>query len=206
MRPWGHPTMHLRVTSACFQLNSMPSPKFGSLSFIIRPLGLILLKSSSWTLLALILARKSDLRPSASSGVIMAEVLAVVASGIAVAQTADRVVSLLGPYIIQVKHAKEEIENLSTEVRNLREVLKAVSRSAVGSSYELDQEIKHCESALKNIQSRLDQSSTSRRHKFMSKISSRLAWPFKSEEVKEIINQLEHRKSNLSLYLGVDDR
>jgi molecular chaperone DnaK (HSP70) len=116
------------------------------------------------------------------------------------------VVSLLGPYIIQVKLAKEEIENLSAEVHDLGEVLKAVSRSALGLSPELDQEIGQCESLLKKIQSRLDHSSTSKTRKLVSRISSRLAWPFRSEEVKEIINQLERRKSNLSLYLGNDDR
>ena len=136
----------------------------------------------------------------------MAEVLGVIASGIAVAQTADRVASLLGPYIMQVKHAKEEIENLSAEVRDLGKVLKAVSRSALGSSHELDQEIEQCESLLEKIQSRLDQNSASKTWKFVSKISSRLAWPFKSEEVKDIIYQLERRKSNLSLCLGNDDR
>jgi uncharacterized coiled-coil DUF342 family protein len=137
------------------------------------------------------------------------EVLGGFASCIAVVQTADRVVSLLGPYIMQVKHAKEEIKNLSAEVRDLGEVLRAVNRSAKGSSHELDQEIAQCESALKNIQSRLDQGSTSKTLKLMSRISSRLVWPFKSEEVKEIIDQLERRKSNLSLYLsadGADDR
>jgi len=136
----------------------------------------------------------------------MAEVLGIIASGIAVAQTADRVASLLGPYIMQVKHAKEEIENLSAEIRDLGEVLKAISRSALGTSHELDQEIGKCESLLKKIQSRLDQSSTSKTRKLVSRLSSRLAWPFKSEEVKEIINQLERRKSNLSLYLSNDDR
>lgn len=136
----------------------------------------------------------------------MAEVLGVVASGIAVAQTADRVASLLVPYMRKVKHAKEEIENLSAEVSDLGKVLNAVSGSALGSSHELDQEIGQCESSLKKIQSRLDQGSTSKTQKLMSRISSRLAWPFKSEEVKEIINQLERRKSNLSLYLGNDDR
>ena len=136
----------------------------------------------------------------------MAEVLGVLASSIAVAQTADRVASLLGPYIVQVKHAKEEIENLSTEVHDLGKVLKVVSRSALGSSHEVDQEIKKCECLLEKIQSRLDQGSTSTARKLVSKISSRLAWPFKSGEVKEIINQLERRKSNLSLYLSNDDR
>src|SRR5579859_1893833 len=101
----------------------------------------------------------------------MAEVLGVIASGIAVAQTADRVASLLGPYIMQVKHAKEEIENLSAEIRDLGEVLKAISRSALGSSHELDQEIGQCESSLKKIQSRLDQSSTSKTRKFVSRFS-----------------------------------
>lgn len=136
----------------------------------------------------------------------MAEVLGVIASSIAVAQTADRVASLLGPYIMQVKHAKEEIENLSAEVRALGEVLKAVSRSALGLSHKVDQEIGQCESSLKKIQSRLDQSPTSKTRKLVSRISSRLAWPFKSEEVKVIINELEHRKFNLYLCLGNHDQ
>jgi hypothetical protein len=136
----------------------------------------------------------------------MAEVLGVIASGIAVAQTADRVASLLVPYCIRVKHAKEEVKNLSAEVRDLGKVLGAVSSSSEGASHELDQEIEQCRSTLKNIESRLDQGSPSTTRKLISRIHSRLEWPFKSEEVNEIINQLERRKSNLSLYLGADDR
>ena len=217
MKPWGHLTMvcgaHLLASAQQQGLPLLAEIWISFLHYRIRPLGLILFISSSrvilpspWALLALILARKSDLRPSALSGFNMAEVLGVIASGIAVAQTADRVASFLGPYIMQVKHAKEEIKNLSAEVRDLGKVLEAVSSSSVGASHELDQEIERCKSTLKNIESRLDQGSPSKTRKLVSKIRSRLVWPFKSEEVKEIINQLERRKSNLSLYLSADDR
>jgi hypothetical protein len=135
----------------------------------------------------------------------MAEVLGVIASGIALAQTADRIVSLLGPYIKQVKDAKEEIEHLSAEVLALGKVLDTVGKYAAGSSQELDHELRQCEALLNTIQTRLDQVSTSKTRKFVPKLSSRLAWPFKGEKVKEIINQLERRKSNLSLYLHVDN-
>jgi hypothetical protein len=136
----------------------------------------------------------------------MAELLGVIASGIAVAQTADRIVSLLGPYIKQVKNAKEEIENLSAEVLALTKVLDTISKYAVGSSQELDDEIRQCKGLLNTIQTKLDRISTSETQKRFLKFYFRLAWPFKSGDVKDIIYQLERRKSNLSLYLDNDDR
>lgn len=133
----------------------------------------------------------------------MAEVVAIVASGIAVAQATDRVLSLLVPYVQQVKHAKAEVDSLCAKVQDLKTVVRAVEQAALGSSSDFDQEIAKCISLLKTIEDKLHLKPISGTWRSVMK-DDRLKWPFKSKEIKGIIDRLESRRSNLSLYLQVE--
>ena len=108
-----------------------------------------------------------------------------------------------------MKHARNDIERLSTEVRALREILKRLEELVNCSSVmklstlavvnEQGEGMKQCTQQLAGIKDKLEASDG------MKKIGLRtLKWPLKSEKIEQIIYDLERYKSAFSLTLNTD--
>ena len=135
--------------------------------------------------------------------------LSAAASVIAVVQISAEVNSLCQKYLVGVKHARNDIERLSTEVRALREILKRLEELVNSSSVmklsilavvnEQGGLMKKCIQQLAGIKDKLEASGD------MKKIGLRtLKWPSKSEKIEQIIYDLERYKSAFSMTLNTD--
>lgn len=130
---------------------------------------------------------------------------------LAIVQASDRVLSLIAKYYSDVKKAKEDIEDLKTEVEACRDVLRKIQELAQSSdatklpllaSPSLVTAIKGSSSDIENIQNKLD---PSKRNRAMSRVGLRaLQWPFTKKEMQEHIARLDRHKATLTLALSSD--
>ena len=142
------------------------------------------------------------------------EGLAGAASAFAVVQLADRILTLCGSYALAVKDAKTDIERLGTEVESLQSVLKRVSEvvendatklyASQSAMRQMEKIIKSCQSTLVELEDKLD---PKKGKKGMSRFGLRaMKWPFKRDEVTNIIDSLNRHKGTVALALNVDQR
>lgn len=135
------------------------------------------------------------------------EVVAAAASIVTLVDITKQVFSSCNEYVLDVKHARQEIKDLSAEVLGLRdtlqeldELLKSPSASKMKTLQLLGKPngaFEQCKNQLKDLLSELGAVDTSRR-------TSRLKWPFKKEKVNSSIEALQRHKSSIQLALDAD--
>ena len=138
------------------------------------------------------------------------------ASIIGVVQLGDRVLALCGHYVSEVRGAKQDIERFIAEVASLQNVLKQADELAQKRvlnlhSHSLVQELADltsgCRATLEELECELSSVNRGHMHKVMSRIGMRaLKWPFKKEEVTNIIDALNRHKGTITLALNLDQR
>ena len=139
----------------------------------------------------------------------MAEALGVASSIIAVVELSAKVLSPCLQYSREVKNAKNDIERLSEEVVTFQATTKKLQALIEGPRGKELKASQHLKSAIEDGRLRLEnlekqlQPSTGR--KTTSRFGLRaLKWPFKSEEVKGIIEDLKRCRGTISLALTID--
>lgn len=131
------------------------------------------------------------------------------ASVIAVIQLVDRVLCLCGEYAIAVKDAYKDIERLSKEMKNTKDILEKVSdllRGPDGTKLVASQSLKEAVtgyiSELEGIEGKLR---PGKRQKAMSRVGLRaLMWPLKKKEIESVMGNLERYKQLVIGALQVD--
>lgn len=131
------------------------------------------------------------------------------ASVIAVIQLVDRVIRLCGEYAIAVKDAYKDIERLSKEMKNTKDILEKVSdllRGPDGTKLVASQSLKEAVtgyiSELEGIEGKLR---PGKRQKAMSRVGLRaLMWPLKKKEIESVMGNLERYKQLVIGALQVD--
>lgn len=131
------------------------------------------------------------------------------ASVIAVIQLVDRVLRLCGEYAIAVKDAYKDIERLSKEMKNTKDILEKVSdllRGPDGTKLVASQSLKEAVtgyiSELEGIEGKLR---PGKRQKAMSRVGLRaLMWPLKKKEIESVMGNLERYKQLVIGALQVD--
>ncbi|KAF3342156.1 hypothetical protein VdG2_09694 [Verticillium dahliae VDG2] len=139
----------------------------------------------------------------------MAEVLGVVASAIAVVDISAKVLNFCGQYLRYVKNAKSDIEIVEKEVAgfqtttyNLQVLFKGPRGKALEASRDLYDAINDARSTLAALAQNL---TPSKSREAISRVGLRaLKWPFKSNEVDEIIHRLVRCRGIILLALNVD--
>lgn len=131
------------------------------------------------------------------------------ASVIAVIQLVDRVLRLCGEYAIAVKDAYKDIERLSKEMKNTKDILEKVSdllRGPDGTKLVASQSLKEAVtgyiSELEGIEGKLR---PGKRQKAMSRVGLQaLKWPLKKTEIESVMGNLERYKQLVIGALQVD--
>ncbi|KFY30639.1 hypothetical protein V493_01778 [Pseudogymnoascus sp. VKM F-4281 (FW-2241)] len=137
----------------------------------------------------------------------MAE-FALAASIITVIDLSAKVASQCSKYYANVKNAGDDIERLQQEIERLTATLGQVKSLCDGpnaaklqSSQDMRNGIKDCKNQLAQLEKKLEP----RGYKLMSRFGMHaLTWPFKSNEVEEIMNKLGKCKDSISFSLQVD--
>jgi hypothetical protein len=135
--------------------------------------------------------------------------LEVAASVIAVVNLSAKVAKLCIQYSLEVKDAKGDILRLHNEVKNLGKVVSDVQHLVAGpggaellASEKLLDAVNDCSTQLKTLEKDIDPGKI---RKGMSRFGARaLRWPFQSNQVDKIIQELERCKGTISLALQVD--
>ncbi|KAL2047254.1 hypothetical protein N7G274_001273 [Stereocaulon virgatum] len=134
--------------------------------------------------------------------------LSAAASVISVVDIAAKVYSLCQNYILGVRHARQDILRLSTEVWAFREIVERVeelvqSPGALKLStlalLDANGPMKQCAQQLSVVLEKLEPNEDMQRTGWRA-----LKWPLKSEKVDQIIHDLERYKSTFSLALSTD--
>ena len=142
------------------------------------------------------------------------EALGGVASAFAVVQIADRVLTLCGSYVIEVKEAQKEVKRIQDELFNLKIVLERIDKLTSSNSSspnptlhanpELYRIISSCKELLHDVETKLE---SGIRPATMRRFGKRaLKWPFKSKDVTKILDSLDRNKTSLNLILNVEQR
>jgi hypothetical protein len=132
------------------------------------------------------------------------EGLGVAASVIAVVELSAKVASRLLEYSRKVKNAKDDIERLRRGVNGLAGMLQALDvlvrtpGKTLPATQQLDGALEDCLLLLKKLDEKLNPEKARKRHLW------RWIWPFESEEVERVVNDLEPIKTTISLALQVD--
>ena len=136
------------------------------------------------------------------------EVVGAVASLGSIIELSAKVLSSCYKYIVAVKGAEQEISRLRNETESLKEILQAIqneSRRRNGkllSSPSMVRSFDDCFSQLSRLEDRLQPRKVTR---LRTKLKLRqLEWPFESQEVERIIQNLQGYKQSISLCLQTD--
>lgn len=131
------------------------------------------------------------------------------ASIIAIVDMTAKVATLLFQYSKEVKNAREDIDRVRRQVDGLKkasesvqQLLKGPNGSKLQASKNLDETLRSSLSQLGRLQQRLDPGKT---RKTMSRVGIRaLKWPFDSNDIAKIIQDLDASAHAISLGLQAD--
>jgi len=133
--------------------------------------------------------------------------IGLAASVISVIDLSSKVASWCSEYYANVKNAKGDIERLQGETQRLKETLRLVQSLCDGpngaklqASQDLRDGVNNCEKHFTQLGTRL---APRTRQKAMSRFRA-LRWPFRKNEVDEIIGKLGKCRDNISFNLQVD--
>ena len=135
------------------------------------------------------------------------------ASVIAIIQISEDVVSLCSQYLKAVKNAKSDIVRLQGELNSLKRVLEGAqklldgpSEARLETSRLLHDGLRGCYSQLKDLETKLkDHLKTEDKGGGMRRFGLRaLKWPFKSQKVDNIAQNLNKFRDILSASLNID--
>ena len=120
-----------------------------------------------------------------------------------------KVISLCVEYLSSVKGAKEDIERVIGEVKDVQSILQKVQQlvqSSNGRKLQTSQSIvdgiKRCAEILEDLKDSLE---LGKRQKAMSRVGLRaFKWPFTTKGVEKVINDLQTCKQTIALALNVD--
>ena len=143
----------------------------------------------------------------------MAEVVAFVASVIALAQLADRVVQLSKFYLDALKDCPREIRVILVEVSSLNAILQSLSfliQTPSGADQSLgllqqlsgrDGPIEGCQKAIAALEKLLpeDVKTAANKRKTLEAAISQLAWPRKRSRARELLDQVMRYKTSISI-------
>lgn len=128
---------------------------------------------------------------------------------VAVVTTSAAILSILSEYYSGVKGAKEDIQRLSDEVEEYRNVLQEIQKQAENSNVTRlplsDSSVTAIGKSLSNLKEIEEKLTPNKGGRLMKRVGLRaLKWPLTRKEVDKYITKLERRKSTLSLMLGTD--
>ncbi|RPA72111.1 hypothetical protein BJ508DRAFT_367432 [Ascobolus immersus RN42] len=119
------------------------------------------------------------------------------ASIIAVIQIGERILTVCGRYIQEVKDAKEDIEKLSNEIEALNAALGLLKSTGIEPD-QLSEVIRGCLASIKELEEKL---SSYERERSRFSVSRKLKWPFSSRDVAKSVEALNRSKSTILLYI-----
>ncbi|KAI9782132.1 MAG: hypothetical protein M1839_005479 [Geoglossum umbratile] len=137
------------------------------------------------------------------------EALGGIATVTTVVSSSIKVISLCVEYLSSVKDAKEDIERVISEVKDVQSILQKVQQlvqpsngTILQTSQSIVDGIKRCAQSLEDLKDSLE---LGKRQKAMDRIGFRaLKWPFSSKGVDKVINNLQTCKQTITLALNVD--
>jgi hypothetical protein len=134
--------------------------------------------------------------------------LSAAASVIAVVDLSLKVISLCSQYFNAVKKAKEDIlhlqstaENLIRILENCHDLLEGPYKSKLETSQQLKSVLNECKSDLEKLISKLEVGTG---RKAIRRLGFRLRWPFASNDVDKIVQDLQQRQANVSAAMQID--
>ena len=130
-------------------------------------------------------------------------------TALAVTQISAKVISTISKYYSDVKDAKNDIMQLSTEVEDLGNTVSKVEDLLSGGESEdlpvATQLLPTLESSQKELELLEKRLNPGRGDKMMRRVGKRaLKWPFSKKEVEECIDKLQRFKATLTLALVTD--
>ncbi|KAI1357125.1 hypothetical protein F5Y08DRAFT_348063 [Xylaria arbuscula] len=139
----------------------------------------------------------------------MAEAFGVAASALAVAELSAKIISQCLQYSRAVKHAKDDVEQVTKEVRNCNTVAKKLRNlldGPHGTRLEASQELRGAlEDGQSQLKSLLDKITPGKGRQAMTRFGFRaLKWPFDSKEVEKILQNLARCMQPVTTALQID--
>lgn len=152
-------------------------------------------------------SKKGNLPPKTTLATM--EALGVASSVIAVVDISAKIASLCLQYARQVKHAKDSINQLCSQVTDLgnaslalQKLLNGPHGSGLSVSQQLQGAITNSLSELRQVHDKLRPKSA---REAMSRLGLRsLKWPFESKSMDQIMQNLGHYMRTISLALEID--
>jgi hypothetical protein len=142
---------------------------------------------------------------------IMAEILALGASVIAVLQISSKVTSLSYNYLQAARDAQHNISSLRGELRDLENLLLAfqglledreVSKD-VGDFASMADWLDECRLELEALMGKLEKPLTKRQRFVMA--TERLIWPLREADTAKLLDLINRKKGSLSVGLGIEN-
>ena len=140
----------------------------------------------------------------------MADPLSIAASIAGLVTLAEVVFTRTYKYVRAVKKAAAEISALSSEIGALYGLLcslRTISLQLEGEKFESTARIHYinsCQQTLEKVKDVLDKDKSSSSEEPWDALKYKLRWPFKSNEVKALLEDIERHKATLSVALGAD--
>ncbi|KAI0804240.1 hypothetical protein GGR55DRAFT_659124 [Xylaria sp. FL0064] len=139
----------------------------------------------------------------------MAEVFGVAASALAVAELSAKIISQCLQYSRAVKHAKDDVERVTKEVRNWEAVMKEIKDlldSPQGTRLRTSQKLCDAlEGGRSRLEGLLDKLTPGKTRQTMTRFGFRaLKWPFDSKEVERILQDLARYMQPITTALQLD--
>lgn len=131
------------------------------------------------------------------------EVLGAVASSIALAEVAGKLLKTLHCYATSVKDAKADIRHLESEIQVLKGLFDQI-HVADGSASPLRTTLGECDHELQELALRLKVTAPPKARLWRLGLKSSLKWPFKSQEIEHIVRRLDRHKATINAFLVVD--
>ena len=136
------------------------------------------------------------------------EVLGAVASSVALAEVAGKLLKTLHWYASSVKDAKADILRVESELHVLKDLFERmhVAERSVTLS-PLRTTIEQCHLELQELTSRLEVSAPKKSKMSMLRLKSpSLKWPFKSQDITRIVQRLERHKTTITAFFVFDQQ
>ncbi|KAF3935356.1 hypothetical protein ABW19_dt0209518 [Dactylella cylindrospora] len=142
--------------------------------------------------------------------------LSTAASVIAVMQLAAAVAKVCGKYLLEVKNAKKDIEEIKAQSEAVAKLLNRTSKLLEGphkekldTSQDFIASLSDCESELKALQQKLEEDFTTQALKKRNRLFSRFGakdfkWPFSKIEIDRVVGQLEKLQQSIDRSLQID--